>query len=136
VVTGPYLAAVAAYGSPSGPAALRSASRPDRALVDLMLLRGLPMKLTSVSAVPQSATACALRPAHGYVVVPLPAGGLWLRAPSTGPALVSVRSYSPDFAAVPGGKLAPGQTVHLTWPGARTPIHWLVALVGSPTCQR
>jgi len=141
VTTGPFLAAVAAYGSPGDSAhGIPSAPAAARAAVDAMLLRARPMRLTIASTPGRPAGACTRSVSDTYPTVSLPTTGLWMTTPVTGPLSIEVRAYSPTSLTVASGVVPAGTTLHLTWSGSPAPIQWTVLVHAPPgaslTCLR
>jgi len=132
IYTGPYLAAVAAWGSPAdSPASLGHLAPALRAHVDSVLLRGLPMHVVSVSASDTPAGGCPVSVVDGIAQTPMPSSGVWVTTTDLD-ALVTVRAYSPTFQPVPGGTIGTGQHVHLVWTGApKVPVTWTVGVAAS-----
>jgi hypothetical protein len=132
VITGPYLAAVAAYGSP-GDTDRQLYQQPAgvRTQVDAMLLRGLPMRLMSAFAPPPNSTSCKQFRSTAWVVADLPPTGLWITATRTTSVIVSARSFSPTFLPVTAATVAADHTLHLLWSGSSTLVHWQVAMQGT-----
>jgi hypothetical protein len=140
VTTGPFLAAVAAYGSPGDTALGISGAPPTaRTAVDAMLLRALPMNLTP-SLPPRSVTSCPESGVGTNLVVTLPETGLWVTTSAAGPLAMEARAFSPTYLPVSDSVVPAGATLHLAWSGAPAPIHWTVSvhapLAASLTCLK
>ncbi len=131
IVTGPYLAAVAAYGSPGLPSdQLDRQPAKVRTTVDAMVLRGLPMHITEVPVSPSTAV-CRSAPTVGPAVFDLPAAGLWITASAASAATLGARWISPTFLPIRAGTIVAGTAVHLRWSGASTNIRWQIRILGA-----
>ncbi len=128
VTTGPFLAAVAAYGAPGDSSRGISAAPPTaRTTVDAMLLRALPMRLAP--SLPRGpVVSCPSSAAGTSLVVTLPETGLWVTTPAAGPLSIEVRAFSPTYLPVADGVVPAGATLHLDWSGATSEIHWTVLI--------
>lgn len=132
VSVGPYLAAVAAYGSPALPTgSLHHQPLAVNMALDTLLLRGLPMKMHPVRSGSTPTQTCVQNRLMGTTVITLPASGVWISAPKGDPTMVSIRAFSPRYTTVPGSPISGGQTVHLAWSGTNAAIRWYVQVSGS-----
>ena len=118
VVTRPYLAATAAYGSPGLPAGLLVHQPPKvRADVDAMVLRALPMHVTIGPGDASTAASCVSAPEVGAAVFELPASGLWITTAPGSTLTLGARWISPTFVPVHGSTPVAGTAAHLRWSG-------------------
>ena len=100
--------------------------------VDVMLLRALPMHLTT-SLPPRSVTSCPESEVGTNLVITLPATGLWVTTSAAGPLSIDVRAFSPTYLPVSDDVVPAGTTLHLAWSGTNAAIRWTVQIRASAT---
>lgn len=132
VSVGPYLAAVAAYGSPAlSVSAIRSQPVAVTRALDNLLLRELPMRIEPVQSGSAPTHPCSTHQSRNATEALLPPSGIWMSAPKGGSEEVSVRAFSSRYTPASGSPIPGGQTFHLVWTGKSPEIRWYVQVSGS-----
>jgi hypothetical protein len=136
VTVGPYLKAVAQFGSPT-PTPTNVGHRYGTVL-DAMLLRGRPMEVSPIPFPDKTLTAgkgcqrSVLGPSSPTVVFTLPQRGSVITAPRGTRIALRVKAFAPAFPAAPLTTIARGRTAAVTWSPVPTRVHWTVEVTPVP----
>ena len=137
VTVGPYMKAVAQFGSPTPRPT--HAGDPYGAVLDAMLLRGRPIQVAPVRHPDKALTAgqgcrrSVLGPTSPTMVFTLPQRGSVVTAPRGESIALRAKSFAPGFPDLPLSTVAQGGTVALSWSPVPTRVHWTLEITAVPT---
>jgi hypothetical protein len=137
VTVGPYMKAVAEFGSPTP--SPTDVGDPYGAVLDAMLLRGRPIEVSPVRDPDKALTVgkgclrSTLGPNSPTVMFTLPQRGSVITAPRGASIALRAKSFAAEFPEVPFSTIAPGRTVALKWSPVPTRVHWTLEVTPVPT---